>query len=63
MIIISMRLPHVCITDVAHLNCSEGVTNFNIQLVVCNGLNLEFQLTGKYDKNRSIGDILGVETL
>ncbi len=34
-----------------------------MQLVVCNGLNLEFQLTGKCDKNRSIGDILGVETL
>ncbi len=33
------------------------------QLVVCNGLNLEFQLTDKYEKNRSIGDILEVETL
>jgi hypothetical protein len=26
-------------------------------LVVCNGVDLEFQLTGKYEENRSIKDI------
>jgi hypothetical protein len=36
-----------------------GVQTTN-KLVVCNGVYLEFQLTVKYDENRSIGDILRV---
>jgi hypothetical protein len=30
------------------------------ELVVCNGVNLEFQFTGKYDENRSNKNILRV---
>ena len=32
-------------------------------LVVCNGVDLEFRLTGKYDENRSIRNILRVRDI
>ena len=33
------------------------------ELVVCNGVNLEFQFTGKYDENRSNENILTVRDI